>query len=114
MFKIGLAPGPTPASTLLTRREFLKHGHSPSAGDILEVCAEGMAVVEQIASRMTADEGAALILDYGGNFPYGRPTIRGIRNHVRQSIFQNIGEVDISVDVDFDALKRTAISRINS
>ena len=51
---------------------------------------------------------AALLVDYGGNLPAGRSTLRGIRGHRLVDPLDGIGATDLSVDVDFGRLRMTA------
>lgn len=80
---------------------------------LMEVCVEGMALARSIASRIDACSGAALIIDYGysmnnssdDDVADGRDTLRAFRRHKQVSVLSLPGEVDVTADVDFDALK---------
>lgn len=72
----------------------------------------------EIAQRIAEDGGAALIADYGEEKLMG-DTIRvgfnevalilqGIQNHKLVPIFQDPGNVDLSCNVNFSALKKAA------
>lgn len=49
--------------------------------------------------------GSALFIDYGNNYA-SQNSIRGIKNHQFVSYLQEPGEVDITADVDFQALRK--------
>ena len=77
-------------------------------GGIGEVQPDALAFVREAARRLVDRGGAALLLDYGGNLPAGRSTLRGIRDHGLADPLERIGETDLSVDVDFDRLRIAA------
>ncbi|KAF7509193.1 hypothetical protein GJ744_008253 [Endocarpon pusillum] len=53
--------------------------------------------------------GAALIIDYGPSSTVPLNSLRGIKNHKRVSPFSEPGLVDLSADVDFNALAEGAV-----
>ena len=53
--------------------------------------------------------GAALIIDYGPNSTIPTSSLRGIRSHAHVSPFSSPGLVDLSADVDFQALATAAL-----
>jgi NADH dehydrogenase [ubiquinone] 1 alpha subcomplex assembly factor 7 len=61
---------------------------------------------------LSNQSGAALIIDYGkatkSNF-----TLRGIRKHEFVNVLEKPGEVDLSVDVDWDELKTQITQKKN-
>jgi NADH dehydrogenase [ubiquinone] 1 alpha subcomplex assembly factor 7 len=63
-----------------------------------------LAIVQQMAEILSNQSGAALIIDYGkavkSNF-----TLRGIRKHEFVNVLEKPGEVDLSVDVDWNEIK---------
>lgn len=63
-FKFVLSPGPTIAS-----RAFLKDTQTGNIGDLIEVSPEASVLAESIAMRISKQQGAALIVDYGEDFP---------------------------------------------
>jgi NADH dehydrogenase [ubiquinone] 1 alpha subcomplex assembly factor 7 len=82
---------------------------APRAGDIYEVSPSGEAIVEQIASVIAKQGGAALIVDYGYGAGCGfRETLQGVAEHKFASLLENPGEADLSAHVDFAALARAA------
>lgn len=70
----------------------------------IEFCPAGIGTAQTIAKRIAADNGAALIIDYG-NADTVSSSIRGIKDHKFVSAFQEPGLIDLSADVDFEALK---------
>jgi len=99
-----LAPGPTPAS----------EGYAallpPSAeGGQGEVCPEGLVIVRELAARVRAYGGAALIADYG-DVAIRRHTLRGFKQHRLHDVLVDPGTADLTADVDFGAFKRAVSS----
>ena len=70
----------------------------------IEFCPAGVGTAQTIAKRIAADNGAALIIDYG-NADTVSSSIRGIKDHQFVSALQEPGLIDLSADVDFEALK---------
>ena len=77
-------------------------------GAIGEIQAEALAFVRDLARRLVAFGGAALLVDYGGNLPAGKSTLRGVRGHRLVDPLDGAGETDLSVDVDFARLREAA------
>ncbi|MDE0702990.1 MAG: SAM-dependent methyltransferase [Rhodospirillaceae bacterium] len=77
-------------------------------GGIGEIQPAALAFVREAARRIVGRGGAALLVDYGGNLPAGRSTLRGIRGHRLVDPLDGIGATDLSVDVDFGRLRMTA------
>lgn len=106
-FRTTIAPSPTPACSLIEPADEAHHG-ATKVGMGLEKCAEGIAVCETIADRLLKNRGAAVFIDYGYEFTHGW-SIRGIKDHEFVSIYREPGEVDLSTNVDFAALTRSAL-----
>jgi NADH dehydrogenase [ubiquinone] 1 alpha subcomplex assembly factor 7 len=80
-------------------------------GSIIEACPEGLLLVQDIADRIERCRGgAALIVDYGGDGSSGGDTLRGFWRHTQVHPLSRPGEVDVTADVDFGAL-REAVNR---
>ena len=80
-----------------------------AAGDVLEVCPSGIALIQDLGSRISKSNGAALIVDYGTSTPSSSDSLRGILNHEFVSpLSKPPGSIDLSIDVDFSTLKRFA------
>lgn len=75
-----------------------------SDGDIVEVCPEGMSLVQDMTKRINKCGGGALIIDYGSDVGTG-DTIRGFSKHKQVHLLSLPGKVDVTADVDFNALK---------
>ena len=108
-----IPPDATPAAKSLLKID--KDGKMNSndddaqVGDILEVCPEGMMLVQDIASRIEESKGAAVIVDYGSPLGTG-DTLRAFSKHEQVHVLSHPGQVDVTADVDFNALKQS-ISR---
>src|SRR5690606_10521840 len=66
------------------------------------------AVTAEIARRLAASPGAALIIDYG-YFAADRPpgfTLQAVRAHARADPLDSAGEADLTWLIDFEALSR--------
>ncbi|TMS12462.1 Protein arginine methyltransferase NDUFAF7, mitochondrial [Larimichthys crocea] len=94
-----MAPSPTPASSTLVQADE-RRGH-------VEVCAEGGVIVQQLARRIAADGGAALIADYGHDGTK-TDTFRGFKGHQLHDVLSSPGSADLTADVDFSYLRRMA------
>ena len=98
------SPGETPASSmLLSKKEHRKDDFG--IGSMIEVGASACALVQDCATRISELGGAALFIDYGDDFA---PTdsFRGISKHKFCSPLYRPGEIDLTADVDFAALRR--------
>ena len=82
------------------------------AGSIIEACPEGLILVQDIASRIEKCRGAALIIDYGDNGA-GGDTLRGFWRHTQVHPLSRPGEVDVTADVDFGALREAVNRRVS-
>lgn len=93
---VGLVPAPaTPA--LAARLADTR------VGDIVEICATGPLITQQIGQRIADHGGAALIVDYGDWRSLG-DTLQAIGQQQFTSPFERPGEVDLTAHVDFEAL----------
>ncbi|ORX58718.1 DUF185-domain-containing protein [Hesseltinella vesiculosa] len=66
---------------------------------------ESWSIAEHIAKLLHANGGAGLVIDYGQDHIQG-DTLRAIRQHEFVHPMTDPGSADLSVDVDFEALKR--------
>ncbi len=80
-------------------------------GSILETCPGAAAVVYEIAGRLTAQGGVALMIDYGHAEPRFGSSLQAVRNHARIDPFAEPGSADLTAHVDFSALRLIAESR---
>ena len=87
--------------------------NSLPVGSIIEACPEGLLMVQDIADRIVkCNGGAALIVDYGGDGSSGGDTLRGFWKHTQVHPLSRPGEVDVTADVDFGALREAVNSRM--
>ncbi|OWZ23838.1 hypothetical protein PHMEG_0001200 [Phytophthora megakarya] len=104
-FRFVLSPGPTPATRVYIGREKL---FDPSmALSHIEISPVSIALVQDMAKRISQSGGGALIVDYGYDHP-SELSLRGIKSHEFVSVLREPGDVDLSIDVDFATLRRFA------
>ena len=84
-------------------------------GDIIEESFESIEAIKQIASFIEKNTGSALIIDYGYDIkPDDRAkdqykdTLQAIKEHKFVSIFDDLGNADLTAHVDFYNLKEAA------
>ncbi|GHE90015.1 ATP synthase subunit beta [Aliiroseovarius zhejiangensis] len=76
-------------------------------GDLVEICPASPAIMAQIATRIEAQGGAALIIDYGDWRSVG-DTFQAIAAHDHVDPLATPGTADLTAHVDFEALVRSA------
>ena len=76
-------------------------------GDIVETCPQAGPIIAEIAARIAARGGAALIFDYGGWHSLG-DTLQALRAHEFDDPLAHPGEADLTAHVDFEALAAAA------
>lgn len=79
------------------------------AGDLVEVCGGATAIATEIAAKIAARGGAAIIIDYGDWRSLG-DTLQALRNHKFDTPLAHPGQADITAHVDFEALAVAAVS----
>jgi len=79
-------------------------------GAIVEVCRAGEALAAEIAARIAASGGAALIIDYGHAHSHPGDTLQAVSGHAYAPVLEAPGEADITHHVDFGALGTAARS----
>jgi len=77
-------------------------------GEIVEDSPAREEAVRALAERLTAQGGAALIIDYGHSQSAPGDTLQAVRGHHFAPALDNPGEQDLTAHVDFDALGRSA------
>ncbi|HSG33667.1 MAG TPA: SAM-dependent methyltransferase [Sphingomonadaceae bacterium] len=77
-------------------------------GTILETCPGAAAVVEEVASRLASQQGAALFIDYGYAQAQTGSTLQAVKGHHKVDPFVDPGDADLSALVDFATLARIA------
>lgn len=98
-----VAPGPTPASSILAPAT----SFASSDANAIEVSPQSNAIAANLAQRVAKSGGAALVVDYGNPWP-AEDSLRGIREHAFVHPLDMPGEADLSADVDFNALRKSA------
>ena len=101
------------AFTFVAGKERMDHMVPPSwvrasQGSMIETSPAAVAVMEEIATRLREQGGAALIIDYGHRELSSGSTMQALRNHQKVDIFAHPGEADITAHVDFELLQHVA------
>ena len=78
-------------------------------GAVLEIGSAGLALSCEIATRLVAFGGAALIIDYGHMRQGFGDTLQAIRRHEFVDPLEAPGETDLTAHVDFAALGKVAV-----
>jgi SAM-dependent MidA family methyltransferase len=68
-----------------------------------------LTAVRDIARRIAADGGAALIVDYGHTQTGFGDTLQAVRAHQTANVLENPGEADLTAHVDFEQLAAAAM-----
>ena len=77
-------------------------------GEIIEVSPARDAVASQIAKRLVARGGVALIVDYGHARSAAGETLQAVRGHKFAPLLDRPGEQDLTAHVDFEAVAKAA------
>ncbi|MEA3033830.1 MAG: dehydrogenase [ubiquinone] 1 alpha subcomplex assembly factor 7 [Sphingomonadales bacterium] len=93
---------PVPAAALPA------HVREAPEGSILEVSPAADAVIRDLAQRLVAQGGVALIVDYGHALTAAGETLQAVRGHRYADPWTDPGESDLTVHVDFEALAGAA------
>ena len=104
-FRPALASAPSPAAALISPT--LDPAGLPP-GSVVEVAPAGIALAAAIGARLTADGGAAVIIDYGHAASAAGDTLQAVRGHRRHPVLAEPGAADLTAHVDFAALGRAA------
>lgn len=80
-------------------------------GTIVETSPASAAIVRDLAGRIAAQGGAALIVDYGHMHSGTGDTLQAVERHGYADPWERPGERDLTAHVDFGALKRAAEAR---
>ncbi len=73
-------------------------------GEIAEISPASTSIAEEIAVRIAAEGGAALVIDYGHTKSAPGDTLQAMKNHAYADPFAEPGTADITVHVDFEML----------
>lgn len=101
-----LAPDVTPAVELFLDPN--PHFRDAPEGTVVEICPEALMLMDDMAKVLEESHGVALIIDYGQDGT--TDTIRAFSNHQQVPLTSYPGQVDVTADVDFFAL-RSAIAK---
>lgn len=91
----------------LASAETATHLPATSDGSVAENCPAAPGIAGEIARRIAQHGGAALIIDYGKDNPYG-DSIQAVRQHRPEDILASPGLADLSAWVDFAILRQAA------
>ena len=73
-------------------------------GAVIETSPAGVAVMADLAARIVAQGGAALVIDYGYEGPAIGDTLQAVRAHAFANPFETPGEQDLTAHVDLATL----------
>lgn len=104
-FHLTISPKETPSSMI---PQISKRYRDLPVGTRIEICPDAELYIMKMAKLLSDsnDKGAILVIDYGTENEIPENSLRGIYQHKFVSPFWNPGEVDLSIDVDFQALKQ--------
>jgi len=111
---VGLAPLGEGLAFVLDRPAALNAEHLPPAmrgapeGEIAEVSPAALSTMSEIARRLAADPGGALIVDYGPAETTLGPTLQAVRAHRHHDPLSEPGSADLTAHVDFQGLAAVA------
>lgn len=88
--------------------QLAKSGTVIADGTVIESCPAGKDYMRQIAERVRAGRGAALIIDYGYFGEAHHDTLQAVKAHQFHPVLKNPGEADITAHVDFASLMSVA------
>lgn len=101
-FAFTLGPDPLPPTALPPAFA------AAAVGDIAELAPAREAVMQQLAERLVADGGAALVIDYGHAQSRPGDSLQAVRDHAFAPVLAAPGEADLTAHVDFQALAAVA------
>ena len=103
-FRFVLAPEPV-ADPVATLGERIRHA---PMGAIAELARAAEAIMEELATRIAAQGGAGLFIDYGAAQSGLGDTLQAVRKHKRHDVLDEPGTADLTVHVDFERLGAVA------
>lgn len=77
-------------------------------GAVVEISPAAHALIEQVARRVVATGGAALMVDIGRTESAPGETLQAVKRHAGHPVFERPGEADLAAYVDFAALIESA------
>ena len=104
-----LAPDATPAVELFLEPN--RQYDSAPEGSVVEICPEAVVLIQDISLVLEENHGVALIIDYGQDGT--ADTLRAFSNHRQVPLTSYPGQVDVTADVDFYALRNSVVGDKN-
>lgn len=77
-------------------------------GAMIETSPAAAAIMAELADRLVAQGGAALVIDYGSRELRAGSTLQAVRAHRKVDVLAAPGEADITAHVDFEMLGQVA------
>ncbi len=74
-------------------------------GDILEVSDPQTGWLSTVSERLKRQDGIFLTFDYGYDKPGTGDTFQAVQNHTRVDVFDDVGNVDLTSQIDFHCIK---------
>lgn len=106
---LSFAVSPVPISETL--QGILPEGQDQAKNDdLIESCAAGHLLLDQIKTRFEANIGRALFIDYGPETTEFGDSLQALKRHEKVSAFSDPGNTDLTARVDFQALTEFAKS----
>ena len=105
-FRFVLAQTPSPAAAMIPPEV-----SGAPIGAVAEVCPAGLTLCGDIADRLNAHGGAALLIDYGADAFGARDTLQAVARHKPHPALETPGQADLCAHVDFAMLARAASQR---
>ncbi len=84
------------------------HLRGAPVGSVLETAPAAVAIVRQLAKRIVAQGGCAIVIDYGYSGPAIGDTLQAVRGHGFVNPYDDPGEQDLTAHVDFATLAEAA------
>ncbi|MEO8243669.1 MAG: SAM-dependent methyltransferase [bacterium] len=78
-------------------------------GEIVEICPAAAGIAEEVAQRIAAQGGVAVIVDYGDWHGHG-DTVQAVKSNAYTGVFDAPGQADLTAHVDFAALAVTGVA----
>ncbi len=95
---------PSPACALLVPEAL----RDTPPGGVVEISPAALNIASEIARRIAAHAGAALIIDYGRCESAAGPSLQAVRQHQSYAVLEDPGSADLTAHVDFAALAAAA------
>ena len=85
-----------------------EHLRDAAPGSVIETSPASVGIARQVAQRLAAQGGAALVIDYGYEGPAIGDTLQAVRGHQFANPFEEPGGRDLTAHVDFATLNAAA------